>query len=53
MNESVKESWNIWSDTWYQQYRTDEAISKIIEKPESVFHGTTLSMIKAYLPSPW
>lgn len=48
--EIVKNAWNEWSETWYQKYRTDEAISKIIECPESAFHPTTYTMINKALP---
>ncbi|BBH24289.1 hypothetical protein Back11_56340 [Paenibacillus baekrokdamisoli] len=47
----IKDSWNQWSGTWYERYRTDEAISKIIKHPESAFHPTTYSMIKKAIPS--
>lgn len=50
MSDLVKESWDNWSDTWYQKYRTDEAIFKIIDSPVSAFHNTTLSMIKEQFP---
>ena len=43
----IKNSWNEWSVTWYERYRTDEAISKIIKHPESAFHPATYAMIKA------
>jgi hypothetical protein len=46
----AKTIWNHWSDTWYQKYRTDEAIAKLIEDPESAFHPATLSMIKKAFP---
>ncbi|NOU96611.1 methyltransferase domain-containing protein [Paenibacillus sp. LMG 31456] len=45
----IKNSWNQWSETWYQRYRTDAAISKIIESPESAFHHKTYSMVKKAL----
>ncbi|MCS7459414.1 class I SAM-dependent methyltransferase [Paenibacillus doosanensis] len=48
--DNVKRIWNEWSETWYQRYRTDKAIAKIIQNPESAFHRTTFSMIKAALP---
>lgn len=47
----IKDTWNKWSDTWYEKFRTDEVISKIINKPESAFHHTTYSLIKNALPS--
>jgi SAM-dependent methyltransferase len=47
----VKDTWNQWSDTWYEKYRTDEVISKIINKPESAFHHTTYMLIKSLYPS--
>lgn len=50
-NSKVKTIWNKWSETWYQRYRTDEAILKIINNPESAFHHTTYSMIKKALPN--
>ncbi|WP_199616153.1 class I SAM-dependent methyltransferase [Paenibacillus alkalitolerans] len=50
-SNKIKNSWNQWSDTWYLRYRTDEAISKIIENPGSAFHHTTYSMIKKTLPN--
>jgi SAM-dependent methyltransferase len=46
----VKDSWNQWSDTWYQKYRTEEAIRKIINSPESAFHRITYSMIHEAFP---
>jgi 2-polyprenyl-3-methyl-5-hydroxy-6-metoxy-1,4-benzoquinol methylase len=49
-NDVVKRNWNQWSETWYQRYRTDEAISNIIENPEYAFHPTTYSMIKKVMP---
>lgn len=50
-NHTVKKIWNEWSETWYRKYRTDQAISKIINSPESAFHPTTLTMLKKALPS--
>ncbi|MFD0682551.1 MULTISPECIES: class I SAM-dependent methyltransferase [unclassified Paenibacillus] len=47
----IRDSWNQWSGNWYKRYRTDEAISKIIKHPESVFHPTTYSMIKEACPN--
>ncbi|MEK8130704.1 class I SAM-dependent methyltransferase [Paenibacillus filicis] len=49
-NSNLKEIWNNWSETWYQKYRTDQAISKIINNPESAFHHTTYAMIKHVCP---
>lgn len=46
----VKDTWNEWSDTWYEKYRTEEKIAKIIENPKSVIHATTYSMIENTLP---
>ncbi|EPY08774.1 methyltransferase type 11 [Paenibacillus alvei TS-15] len=46
----VKDSWNYWSDTWYSKYRTEEAISNLIDSPESAFHPTTYAMIKSVMP---
>ncbi|NQX59853.1 class I SAM-dependent methyltransferase [Paenibacillus qinlingensis] len=42
----IKNSWNEWSETWYQRYRGDDAISKIIKAPASAFHHKTFSMIQ-------
>ncbi|MGO4495014.1 class I SAM-dependent methyltransferase [Paenibacillus sp. 2RAB27] len=47
----IKDSWNEWSETWYQRYRGNGAISQIIKAPESVFHHTTFSMIKKAFPN--
>ncbi|MGM0879413.1 MAG: class I SAM-dependent methyltransferase [Bacillota bacterium] len=47
----IKNNWNQWSETWYQRYRTDEAISKIIKTPESAFHHTAYSMLKKAFPN--
>lgn len=49
--DNVKGIWNEWSETWYQRYRTDKAIAKIIQTPESAFHRTTYSMINKALPN--
>jgi SAM-dependent methyltransferase len=49
--ENVKKIWNEWSETWYQKYRTAEAISAIIINPESAFHRTTFATIKKALPN--
>ncbi|MFE5322022.1 class I SAM-dependent methyltransferase [Paenibacillus sp. NPDC056579] len=46
----IQDSWNEWSDTWYVKYRTDEAISKIRNRPESVFHPVTYELIRKALP---
>lgn len=37
----VKDTWNQWSDTWYEKYRTDEAISKFIAEK----HGWGIEFI--------
>lgn len=50
-NYEVKKIWNEWSETWYQKYRTDQAIAKIIETPESAFHHTTYTMLKRAFPN--
>lgn len=49
-SDVIKHTWNQWSETWYRKYRTDEAISNIIENPESAFHPTTYAIIKKALP---
>jgi len=49
--DHVKNIWNTWSDTWYQRYRTDEAIATIIQNPETAFHRTTYRMINRVLPN--
>jgi len=46
----MKQNWNQWSETWYLRYRTEEAISKIVDRSESAFHPVTYSMIKKALP---
>ncbi|WP_422656771.1 class I SAM-dependent methyltransferase [Paenibacillus sp. EC2-1] len=46
-NSNVKNIWNNWSETWYQKYRTEEVITKIINNPESVFHPITWAMLKS------
>lgn len=53
MNDStniIKDRWNHWSDTWYQKYRTDEAIKKIINSPAAAFQRMTYSMIREAIP---
>ena len=50
-NMLIKESWNVWSDTWYKKYRTDEVIAEIIESPQSAFHPTLFSRIQDVFPS--
>ncbi|TCZ73808.1 class I SAM-dependent methyltransferase [Paenibacillus albiflavus] len=50
-NHKVKRIWNEWSETWYPKYRTDQAISKVINNPESAFHHTTYTMLKKAFPS--
>ncbi|WP_282937262.1 class I SAM-dependent methyltransferase [Paenibacillus sp. RC67] len=49
-NHQIKKIWNEWSETWYRRYRTDEAISTIINNPATAFHHSTFSMIKKALP---
>ena len=46
----VRDSWNEWSETWYQKKRTEEVIAKLISSPQSVFHRTTISMIQETIP---
>ncbi|NOU90605.1 methyltransferase domain-containing protein [Paenibacillus sp. LMG 31460] len=53
MNNStnvIKDNWNQWSETWYQKYRTDEVITKIITSPKSAFHHMTYSIIQEAIP---
>lgn len=49
-NQHIKQIWNAWSDTWYQQYRTEEAITSLIHNPASAFHPTTYSLIQQAYP---
>ncbi|GGD84386.1 class I SAM-dependent methyltransferase [Paenibacillus nasutitermitis] len=49
-SDIIKHNWNQWSETWYRRYRTDEAISKIINRPESAFHPAVFAMIKNAFP---
>ena len=50
--EKVIKHWNETSDSdWYKSYRTDDAINKIIKKPESVFHSTIWEMLNIKMPN--
>ena len=49
-NNRVKEAWNLWSDTDFAKFRSEERISELIARPESAFHPTTYSMLKETFP---
>ncbi|MBR3106570.1 MAG: class I SAM-dependent methyltransferase [Clostridia bacterium] len=49
--EKIKAFWNETSDSeWYRSLRTDEAIRRLKEKPESAFHPAVYDLIRKYLP---
>ncbi|MBE1446764.1 class I SAM-dependent methyltransferase [Paenibacillus sp. OAS669] len=51
MDHKAKAVWNEWSDTWYRQYRTEEAIAKLIDNPASAFHPAAFALLNKALPS--
>ncbi len=51
LRERIKAYWDETSDSeWYRSLRTDEAIRRLKEKPESAFHPAVLELIRRYLP---
>ena len=51
MTDRIRAWWNETSDSaWYRSLRTDEAIGRLREKPESAFHPAVRALIRKYLP---
>lgn len=49
---SIKKQWNKTSDSkWYESYRTDEQINRIIENPSSIFHTEVWALMNQYVNS--
>ena len=51
MTDRIKAFWNETADSaWYRSLRTDEAIGRLKEKPESAFHPAVYEMIRHLFP---
>lgn len=51
ITDRVKAWWNETSDSeWYRSLRSDEAIGRLKERPESAFHPAVYGLIRKYLP---
>ena len=48
--QEIIDTWNKISDSdWYNSYRTNEAITAIIQNPSSAFHPMIFLMLKEHL----
>ena len=48
--KKIAQKWDEISDSeWYESYRTDEAIDKIINHPSSAFHAITWNMLVSHM----
>ena len=51
ITDRIKAYWNETSDSaWYRSLRSEEAIRRLQEKPESAFHPAVHELIRKYLP---